>query len=135
MKDVPVALQNKEIVFPKLHLDLTKLQTIGNLKWNIGGLIVYKQSANELEIGIQAKTEMEDAALFEVRGSFDVRDFDPKSEDDLDAIRMIGFGFLFPYLRSAVSQTFGLAGVSVPPFPVIYIRDFFGNVPLRISKD
>ena len=135
MKEQPVALAHKTIVFPHLSIDLSKIKDLSNINWSLAGLMIYHEATAELEVGIQAKTKDENGALLEVRGFFETKDFDPSWEEDVTAVRQISFGFLFPYLRTAVSQVFSLAGVPVSPLPIVYVSAAFGNVPLTIQKN
>ncbi len=135
MAEKEVALAHKSIVFPKIVFDLSQIQKTPTINWLFGGLMVYHKKQQTIETGILAKSAENDGAVFEVRGVFDVKDFDATSDEDAAIVRQIAFGFLFPYLRATVHQTFALAGFTSSPFPVIYIQNIFGQVPIDVHDD
>lgn len=132
MKNKEVSVQYKSHSIPRMRIDVTKASKEGPIQWSIGGLMRLKADG-DLEVGILAESKENGIALFELQGLFATKDFDPSSKDDVAIVREIVFAFLFPYLRSTVNQAFSLAGFPIEPFPIIYVRDFFGKVALMIE--
>ena len=92
----------------------------------------YQKNGN-LEIGIQAKSEKDDIAFFEMHALFELKHFDPNNAEHVEYVRVLSFGFLFPYMRGLANQAFALAGVPIKPLPVVYLDSMFKMVQLEIE--
>ena len=116
-----------------VSLNLEEDQEVNQIEWLIGGMMKYKKDGN-LEIGIQAKSKEGDIAFFEMHALFALKHFNPNNAEDVETVRVIGFGFLFPYLRGLANQSFALAGLSIKPFPIVYLDRMFKMVQLEIEQ-
>lgn len=115
-----------------VSLNLQEDQEVNQIDWLFAGMMKYQKNGN-LEIGIQAKSDKEDIAFFEIHALFELKHFDPNNAEHVEYVRLLSFGFLFPYMRGLANQAFALAGVPIKPFPVVYLDRMFKMVQLEIE--
>ena len=85
----------------------------------------------KVRFGIRYRQEGEYNALVEAFAVFQTKDFDIEDPNAISSVRHAGFGYLFPYVRSAFCGLFSLAGVRSPEVPLIYVEEVFGKIEMK----
>ncbi len=97
-----------------------------------GKLIITEEK--HLRFGIRIHQDGEWQAMVEIFGEFLTKDFNEEDEEQVVSARQMGFAYLFPYARSALSSLFASANLPAPFFPFILVDEVFGNVKLEKEK-